>query len=264
MISLDAIAGAWKIEESPEGHIYGTPNTHWLIVGDRVMVIQDRIARPSIFDMQIRIRPRGTENSIGLSGSNGGSGFAEVDSDMLFISIGKNGRSLPRFAPDCGWFFAFTRDRDFQLPVVELSPRTPVTHPVLGHLEWNHQLETWVASVAIIGESECEVLLDDTLVPLHIQIQKLLEFVDWLRPNLSNAILACAERVREWVVPEDQEFDDWPLEQFIKTISIDTIDVGMHDFSLWASTSIPIDHSLHVWIKIVNDRFEINGVSVEG
>lgn len=264
MISLDAIVGAWKIEESPEGHRHGLPNTHWLVVGDRVMVIRERITSPTIFDMKIWCEPRGIENSIQFSGRYGGRGFAEVDGDILFISIGKNGGSLPRFAPECGWFFAFTRDRDFKLPAVDLPSRDPVTHPVLGQLDWNYDLQAWAGNVAITEELLCGVLLDDTLAPLDIQIPRLLAFIDWLRANLSIAILACAERVREWTVPEDQDFDDWPLEKFTKTISIDSIDCGMDDIHLWASTSLPIDHSLCVWIETHNNQFAIHGVSVEG
>lgn len=264
MISLDAIEGAWKIEESPSGHRFGFPNTHWLIVGDRVMVVQDRIEVPTSFDVKIWCEPQGTENSIRLSGRNGGQGFAQIDGDFLFISIGKNGGSLPRFAPECGWFFAFTRAPDFQLPIVELPARTPVTHPVFGQLEWNHELRVWCGCVAITEDSVCDILLDDTLAPLEMQIAKLLPFIDWLRANLSNAILACAERVREWAVPEDQDFEDWPLEQFTGTISINSIDCGMHDINLWASTSLPIDHSLCVFVEIDNGHFKIDDVSVEG
>lgn len=264
MIPIDSIAGAWKIDESPEGHAYGPPNTHWLLVENRVMVIRDRISSPNIFDMKMWVKPCETGISIGFSGLYGGHGFAEVDGDFLFISIGKNGRSLPRFAPDCGWFFAFTRDYEVQLPVVNLPLRNTVMHPVLGQLQWNAQLQEWVGAVAITDESVSEVILDDTLVPLDIQVQQALTFIDWLRANLSNAILACAERLREWVVPEDQHFDEWPLAQFTKSISIDSIVIGVHDINLWASTSIPIDHSLRVSIKMDNNHFELDGITVEG
>lgn len=265
MKTLEAISGAWKIEESPVGHRYGSPNTHWLIVEDRVMVIQDSIASNNVFHMKIWAEPAMmAENAIALSGRCGGAGFAKVDGDFLFISIGKDGKSLPCFAPDCGCFFSFTRDHSIQLPIIESPTHEVFTHPVLGRLEWNDLMQEWGGSVAINDETVCEIMLNDTLVPLEMQISKLLDFLDWLRPNLSNVIRACAERVREWVVPEDQDIESLPLEKIANTICIDSVSWGMHDISLWASTSLPIDHSLRVFVEADNNRFRLIGVAVEG
>ena len=120
MSPLESLAGAWRIEEAPRlhgrDHPLGFPNTHWLIIGDRGIVIRDAPHEPIDFDFRIRIDDTATPREIRLGGREGGIGYFETDGEFLFICLGPGGARPPRFASDCGQYFSFVRDPDFPLP----------------------------------------------------------------------------------------------------------------------------------------------------
>lgn len=107
---LDSFQGAWRIEESPNRrgrpHPYGGRNTHWVIVGDRGIVFRDRIPRPLRFDFRLAVHDTVAPSECGILGKHGGSGYYENDGDLLFVALGIQGGRPPRFASDCGDFFA--------------------------------------------------------------------------------------------------------------------------------------------------------------
>lgn len=267
MFSLDAAQGAWRIEQSPDCHEYGFPNTHWLIVGDRVKVIRDAIRDPRVFDMRIYFDWRNRNQFTGLIGKHAGPGHAEVDGDLLFISFGKNGVVPPRFASDCGLFFAFTRDPNIPLPKIETVSENPIDDAVLGRFVRRAQIRggEWAGSVTLGNGVCCEVSIEDYLRPIDLQISKVKDLVTWINDNIDAIQTECGVMVREWSVPENQEFDRFPIEHFARTVTVSSIVMGDCQLYLWARTSISIDHSLRVWLDDDPDqRFVIRDVSVEG
>jgi len=264
MISLDAIQGAWRIEEAPEGHPYGFPNTHWLIVDRRVMVIRDKIIDPRIFDTSIYFNPGAPADFFGLAGPHGGPGYASVDVDLLLISFGRNDIRPPRFASDCGLYFAFIRDDSIPLPIIEPRVSSPLSDPVLGSLTIDATLNDWTGTVPLVTGKSCDFWISDELRPIEDQIRLAREVQAWLTGNLAAVNDACGERVREWI-SEDVDVEEMPIEQFSNTITVDAFCIGDFDVTLWASTSVPIDHSLRVWLKKDSEKgFVVQDVSVEG
>jgi hypothetical protein len=262
---FNAIEGAWRIEESPSGHAYGFPNTHWLIVADRIMVIRNRIVDPRVFDMRIYVEPEAPPGFIGLYGEQGGRGHMGIDGDLLFISFGKNGVRPPRFAPDCGLFFAFTRDREVALPSLEIPATDPVTDSVLGRLERDARYREWTGTVSLANGEICEVSISDGLRPLNLQIHRARQLLAWLNDNLPAVKAECGERVREWLTSEDEDPKRTPLEQFSKTVAVSALCADDFRLYLWAHTSLPLDHSIRIWLRTdAAGLMVIDDISVEG
>lgn len=254
---------AWRIEESPIGHAYGFPNTHWLIVGDRIMVIRNHIVDPRVFDMQIYQEPDAPSGSIGLHGEHGGIGHLEIDGDLLFISFGKNYVRPPRFAPDCGLFFAFTRDREMTLPPLEIPRTDSTTDAVLGRLERDDRYRWWVGTVSLADGEKCAVRISDTLRPVELQIPRAQQLLSWLNDHLPEVKSECGVSVREWVTPDDED-PQMTLEKFSRTVTVSVLCVDDYRLYLWAETSLPIDHSLRVHLRTDAGKLILNGISVEG
>ena len=265
MLPFHEMAGAWRIEEAPAGHAYGFPNTHWLIVADRIMVIRDSIADPRVFDMRIYGEPDAPRGFIGLQGEHGGRGHVEIDGDLLFVSFGKHGVRPPRFAPDCGLFFAFTRDRELALPPLEIPRAEPVADLVLGRLQRDARLRHWTGTVSLANGETCAVSISDDLRPLDLLIPRAQHLLTWLNDNLAAVKSACGERVREWLTAEDEDPERTPLEQFSQTVAVSELCVDDFRSYLWAHTSLHLDHSLRVWLQIdAAGQVVIDDISVEG
>ena len=270
-MAIEQLNGAWRIEEAPRrhnrDHAYGFPNTHWVIIGDRGLVFRDSIPEPFVFDFRLRVDTSTTPHECGIWGQNGGAGYCEIDDDFLFIGLGLHGGRPPRFASNCGNFFAFQRDSSFPIPTVPVWPRNTIKSSVVGQLTWNHReleyMGEWIGSVKLPDGNECEIWADDYLIPIAQFLPKLESTSLWLQNSLPEVKRVCGERVVEWV-DEEEEYRNLTVQEAADTISVDVISATNGDFHLWASTSIPIDHSIRVWLVFSDDSIRATGASIEG
>ena len=69
--------------------------------------------------------------------------------------------------------------------------------------------------------------------------------------------------MEQWI-DEMPEFSHLSLSEIAETIKVNSISAVNGEFHLWASTSIPIDHSIRLWIEMENGRILTNGASIEG
>ncbi len=268
---IDRLHGAWRIEEAPcrnnEDHPYGFPSTHWLILGDRVAVVRERVPEPLHFDFRIDIDDSSHPSECNIGGQHGGVGYYEVDDDLLLIGVGLHGCRPPRFASDCGNFFAFTRDHAFELPALPDWPRADIFSESLGQLVWDPRqpeyLGDWKGLVDLPDGHQCEVWASDYLIPLAHYLPHVEMAYHWLQDHLPDVKAVCGERVREWI-DEDAQYRRLTREQVAATISINTIVATDGDVYLWASTSIPIDHSIRVDLESEGQAIRASGVSIEG
>jgi len=270
-MSIKQLHGAWRIEEAPRrrkrDHAYGFPNTHWIIVGDRGLVIRDLVPQPFAFDFRIHIDTKTAPQECGIWGDHGGSGYCEIDDDFLFIGLGLHGGRPPRFAIDCGNFFALQRDPDFPMPTVPAWPRDEITSSTLGRLAWNQRepeyMGDWIGKVALPDGTDCEIWAGDYLIPIRQFLPKIESTYRWLLKHLTEVKLIGGEKVAEWV-DEDDDYSQLTVEQVADTISVNVIEATNGDIYLWAATSIPIDHAIRIWLEFSDDSIRATGASIEG
>jgi len=194
---------------------------------------------------------------------HGGHGFFDVGEDLLFIGLGISGGRPPRFASDCGYFFSFERDENFELPDVPVWSRSEVYSSELGAIVWHPNANEWRGDVILSDSTRCEIWVSDYLIPIHRFITKIENVYGWLRDNLTEVKSICGERVEEWI-DEDEELSQLGSDEVSATISINSISASNGDIHLWASTSIPIDHSIRVHLDIDNHHIRAIGASIEG
>ena len=262
-----SLQGAWRIEECPAGSPYGPPNTHWLFVGDRVKVCTPSTAASPEFTFRVRTYDEFNPKQLGVWGQPIVGGYYEVDDDLLFMSFGKRARP-PRFASDCGLFFAFTRDPELPMPAFPRPSREPIDDDVFGRLTWSDPgtewMGKWTGEFPLRGGPTCELWVDDYLAPIDLLLPALKRVYAWLSQDLEAVIAACAEKVFDWIDDLDEFPGPWDVAQIADTIHVDTIHSSNREVSLWAGTSIPIDHSIRVYLKIDEDSIAVEDVAIEG
>lgn len=270
-MSVEHLQGAWRIEEAPrrnnQNHAYGIPNTHWLIIGDRGIVVRDRAPSSLAFDFRIRVDATSKPHECSISGEHGGTGYLEIDGDLLFVGLGLHGGRPPRFASDCGNFFAFQRDPDFVVPAVPEWSRSQIDSQCLGSLIWNRRepeyMGDWIGKVRLSDGTECEIWANDYLVPIKHFLSRIEAAFLWLQQNLDQVKLVCAEKVADWIEDESQ-YASLVLDDVADTIAINVLAATDGKIHLWAGTSIPIDHSIKVWLEFSGGSIRATGVSIEG
>ncbi|MDB4766178.1 hypothetical protein OAG71_00675 [bacterium] len=279
-MSIEQLQGAWRIEEAPyrnkRDHAYGFPNSHWIVIGDRGLVICNCIPEPFAFDFRLRVDTTATPHECGVWGEphecgvwgeHGGNGYYETDREFLFIGLGQNGGRPPRFASDCGDFFAFQRDHDFSMPTVPMWPRDEISSDTLGQLTWDQStpeyMGDWIGRVKLSDGGECEIRASDYLIPIEQFLPKIELTFQWLQHGLKEVKLICGEKVAWWV-DEDDEYRHLTVEEVAATISVTEISASNGNIHLWATTSIPIDHVIRVWLDFGNNSIRATGASIEG
>lgn len=265
---LAKLQGAWRLEELPRpggrDHAYGFPNTHWLIVGHRIVVTNREVQQPICFDMRLSVDNELSPLGISLSGAHGGRGHFEVDDDILVLNFGTSGVTPPRFASDCGLYFSFIRDHEYVLPEIPERSTEDIHDEVVGTLVCQNEIrQERVGSCTLADDSQCEITLCDELAPNEILLPILHQLVHWLQQGLPEVKDACGEAVQDWM-DEDDAYESWTRSQFADTIEVHSIEMDEYRCYLWAATSVPIDHCLRVFLKFDGDQIRVDGVSIEG
>jgi hypothetical protein len=265
-----SVQGAWRLEEYPAGSPYGPPNTHWLFVGDRVKVCTSSTAASPGFTFRVRTYDDFNPKRLGIGDAErmGSAGYYEVDDDLLFLSFGKRGIRPPRFASDCGLFFAFTRDPAFPMPAFPKPSREPIDDDVFGRLMWSDPgtewLGQWTGECQLRGGWACELSVSDYLAPIEFLLPTLKRVYEWLSQELEAVIAACAEKVFDWIDDLDELPGPSEVSRVAETIHVDAIHSSNRDVHLWAHTNIPIDHSIRVYLRIDDESIAVEDVAIEG
>ena len=264
---IQDLQGAWRLEESRgwnnKSHPYGAPNSHWLIIGEHGIPIETAPPSPLYFEFRLTLDEDKSPHSITLAGSHGGRGYFELTESLLIVTIGGGSVKPPRFEYGCGNYFAFEKDCNFPIPSPPTWPRDPIAHDRLGSLVWNDANREWLGAVDLPDGNECEIWAVDDLVPISVFLSQLELVYEWLCGNLVNAKTECAEAVQEWT-EEMPGYEHLEVDDIVNTITIDSISATNFRMHCWASTTIPIDHSIRLWIEITGDRVHTTGTSIEG
>lgn len=264
---IQELQGAWRLLEccgwNGNRHPYGDPNSHWLIVGEHGIPIETVPPSPFFFEFRLTLDELETPHSITLSGSHGGRGYFDLTDSLLIVTLGSGGVKPPRFDYGCGNYFAFEKDHHFAIPDAPKWPRNPIAHERLGSIVWNEANSEWLGAVELPDGNNCEIWAVDDLVPISVFLPQLELVHEWLCSNLANAKTECAEAVHEWT-EEMPGYEHLAVAEIVDTITVDSISATNFQFHCWASTTIPIDHSIRLWIEIDGGTVRTTGTSIEG
>jgi hypothetical protein len=125
-------------------------------------------------------------------------------------------------------------------------------------------LGQWTGEFQLRGGPSCELWVGDYLVPIDLLLPTLKRVYAWLSQNLETVIAACAEKVFDWIDDLNEFPGPWDVSKVAATIEVTTIWSSNREVYLWAGTSIPIDHSIRVYLKIDEESIAVEDVAIEG